>query len=105
MRTFAFTEKLIDIDDDAGSLTPEPGVMTVITENGVPVMVNFLCPCGCGMECPTHVVEPGKPRPPRRWVYSPGPTLSPSIRWVGNTCHAHFKITDGKVDFSEDSGR
>lgn len=86
--------------------TPPPGVMFVFYKDGVPVMVDFLCPCGCGSTCPTHLVPPGEDKKPndRRWNFSAGPTLSPSIRYVGG-CKAHFNITNGKTVFHSDSGR
>jgi hypothetical protein len=77
---------------------PKPGVMQVFVENGVPTMVDFLCPCGCGNTCPTHLSPPGK-KTEHHWLYAQGPngpTLSPSIRWTGG-CMAHFNIDDGKV--------
>jgi hypothetical protein len=87
--------------DDPGQ--PAPGVMQVFYENGDPVMVDFLCPCGCGNRAPTHLVPPGQTKKPndRHWNYSSGPngpTLDPSIRWTGG-CLAHFTITDGQVKF------
>lgn len=77
---------------------PLPGVMQVFYENDSPVMVDFLCPCGCGNTCPTHLVPAGQAKQAndRHWNYSPGPTLSPSIRWVSG-CMSHFTITGGKV--------
>jgi len=80
---------------------PKPGEMQVFCEGDAPVMVDFLCPCGCGNTCPTHLVPPGAEKKPadRRWNFSRGPngpTLSPSIRWLSE-CKSHFTITDGKV--------
>lgn len=80
---------------------PPLGVMFVFCDNGVPKMVNFLCPCGCGNLCPTHLATPDRPKQPndRRWNFSRGPngpTLDPSIRWTSG-CRSHFTITDGKV--------
>lgn len=90
---------------------PKPGVMQVFIEDGVPSMVDFLCPCGCGRTCPTHLMTPerGKKANKRHfWRFSSDPkkgiTLSPSIRWTAH-CFAHFNITDGKVIFAGDSGR
>lgn len=79
---------------------PAPGIMQIFYENGVPTMVDFRCPCGCGRTCPTHLGLGS----PRHWTYSPGPTLSPSIRFTGG-CKAHFTITGGKVTMHGDSGR
>src|SRR5260221_6764650 len=78
---------------------PLPGIMQVFCNgDGVPLMVDFLCPCGCGNTCPTHLVPPGqeKKQGDRRWNFSPGLTLSPSIRWLSG-CKSHFTITNGKV--------
>ena len=88
---------------------PEPGIIQVFMEDGVPSMVDFLCPCGCGNTCPTHLTSPGeeKKQNDRRWQFSEGPngvTLSPSIRWL-NGCKAHFHITDGQTKFAGDSGK
>jgi hypothetical protein len=84
-------------------LIPEPGIMWILIENGQPVAVDFLCPCGCGRSCYTTLGL----NHPRKWVYSSGPngpTLSPSIRWLSG-CKSHFTITDGKVTMHEDSGK
>lgn len=85
---------------------PAPGVMQVYYEDGIPSMVDFLCPCGCGSTCPIHLQHPnysgtgGCPR----WAYSAGPTLTPSIRFLSG-CKAHFNITNGKVLIHADSGK
>lgn len=84
-------------------LAPPPGVMWVFMENGVPVSVDFRCPCGCGSSCYTVL----RGNHPQRWDYSlgpNGPTLTPSIRYLGG-CKAHFNITDGKVIMHGDSGK
>lgn len=89
---------------------PAPGVMQVYKdENGIPLMVDFLCPCGCGNTCPTHLVTPGqvKQANDRHWNYSLdslGPSLSPSIRYLSG-CKSHFNIVDGKVYMHTDSGK
>jgi hypothetical protein len=91
---------------------PKPGEMQVYCENGVPKMVDFLCPCSCGHTCPTHLLEPGEkhddnPWTRECWSFERGPngvTLTPSIRWL-NGCMAHFNITDGKVIMHPDSGK
>jgi hypothetical protein len=83
---------------------PPPGVMWVFMEGDTPVAVNFLCPCGCGAECYTPLEGPR----PHKWAYSKGPnggpTLSPSIRYLGG-CKAHFNIEDGKSIIHGDSGK
>lgn len=82
---------------------PEPGIMQVFYEDGKPVMVDFRCPCGCGSTCPTHLGLPT----PRHWEFlrgANGPTLTPSIRFLGG-CKAHFTITDGEVTMHGDSGK
>lgn len=87
--------------------TPEPGVMAVVCEGGVPVMVDFLCPCGCGRTCPTHLVPPGEPHKGRRWAFRREPngvTLVPSIRYLSG-CKWHFNITNGAVIVHGDSGK
>lgn len=84
---------------------PRPGEMRVFYENDKPVFVEFLCPCGCGAACPMRVVAQGGKRVHDRvWEFSPGPTLDPSVRWVGG-CRAHFNITAGRVVWHGDSGR
>lgn len=82
---------------------PEPGVMWVFVEEGEPVAVDFLCPCGCGSSCYT----PLRLNHPHHWNYAKGtngPTLAPSIRYTGG-CKAHFNITDGKTIIHGDSGK
>ena len=83
---------------------PAPGVMQVYYEGGVPVMVDFLCPCGCGNTVPTHLVPPGEPHKDRRWAFGPGPTITPSIRFLSG-CKAHFNVTGGAVVIHADSGK
>ena len=88
---------------------PPPGVMYVFYEEDKPVSVSFLCPCGCGSECYTPLLQ-GNDDPKwvnRRWGYKKGPngpTLTPSIRFTGG-CKAHFNITDGKTIVHSDSGK
>lgn len=92
---------------EAPSTAPEPGVMWVLTEDdGSVSAVNFRCPCGCGSECYTPVTDAtkGQPKTERHWLYSEGPTLSPSIRYMGG-CKAHFNITNGKSIMHGDSGK
>jgi hypothetical protein len=86
---------------------PGPGVMQVYYLDGRPEMVDFLCPCGCGFTCPTHLVKPGEKHHDHRWEYyedERGPTLVPSIKWTGG-CKAHFTITHGVVALAGDSGK
>lgn len=83
----------------AGDL--EPGVMRVLYIGGVPEMCKYLCPCGCGMPCPTYFENEHRKRTQERhlWNFSRGangPTLSPSVRHTGG-CKSHYNITDGKV--------
>jgi hypothetical protein len=105
MSILEYTEERHDWGE-SGEGKPPPGVMWVYYCLNEPKMVDFLCPCGCGNTCPTHLTTPDRPKQPndRRWNYSPGPTLSPSIRWTGG-CKAHFTITGGKVTMHEDSGK
>jgi hypothetical protein len=84
--------------------SPLPGEFWTFVIDGKLESVNFLCPCGCGMECYTPVVPKGQPRGQRVWEYEPGPTITPSIRYTGG-CMAHFNITDGKAVMHGDSGR
>lgn len=89
---------------------PLPGILWVLYVNGVPVMSEHVCPCGCGAKIPTFLQSEPK------WKFSPkdglwsfnkgpnGPTLSPSIRILGG-CKSHYNITDGKVIMHGDSGR
>jgi Family of unknown function (DUF6527) len=79
--------------------SPSPGVMYVFMLDGEPYSCDFLCPCGCGSSCYT-VFKGSHPR----CCYSPGPTLTPSIRYLDG-CKAHFNITDGKVIMHGDSGK
>jgi Family of unknown function (DUF6527) len=81
---------------EADCPNPVPGVMQVFYEDGIPVMVDFLCPCGCGSTCPTHLVPPVEKHKGRRWEFYPGPKLVPSVRFTGG-CKAHFNIEDGGV--------
>lgn len=89
---------------------PKPGEMQVFCdERDVPLMVDFLCPCGCGRACATHLLEPGQVKKPNdhHWEFERGPngvTLRPSIRWRGG-CKAHFFITDGEAKMCADSGK
>src|SRR4051812_43616559 len=84
---------------------PPPGVIQIFLKEGLPYMVDFLCPCGCGARCPTHLLQPGEAADGSDWAkhcwgFSRGPgggvTLSPSIRYRSG-CKAHFNITDGEV--------
>lgn len=90
---------------------PMPGEMHVLEKDGIPEMVNFLCPCGCGRECPTHVVTMQEKQQQRGawtascWGFDPATiTIFPSIRYLGG-CKTHFNITNGKVVMHADSGR
>lgn len=99
-------QKLIERDEVWGTNWPEakPGEMVVIRRDGVPVMVEFVCPCGCEQTIPTPLSYPGSKGGPPRWNYIPGKvTIEPSIRWISG-CKAHFNITDGKAVFHADSG-
>jgi hypothetical protein len=103
-----YVEKKVQFGgEDIGK--PEPGVMLVFEENGIPLMVDFLCPCGCGNTTPTPLVAPGQVKQPndRHWNLSRGPngpTLTPSIRWLSG-CKAHFHITNGEAVMCADSGK
>lgn len=86
----------------------EPGIIQVYMKDGVPKMVDFYCPCGCGRRCPTQLVEPGHEKQPNdhHWNFSRGPngiTLSPSIRYLSG-CKTHFNLTDGEAVVHADSG-
>jgi hypothetical protein len=86
-----------------------PGVMMVLYVNGVAEMVEYLCPCGCGMPCPTFMPNDHRHRSADRhlWEFSRGPngpTLTPSVRHTGG-CKSHYNITDGKTVWHEDSGK
>lgn len=90
-----YTEVRHDYDGpDPGQ--PPPGIMFVYIDNGVPKMVELMCPCGCGRLTPIHLVHSGKKRTDHDWEYSPGPTLSPSIN-LSSGCKSHFQIEKGKV--------
>lgn len=87
----------------------EPGIIRVLYVNGVPGMCEFLCPCGCESPCLALFPTAEQQRTPHRplWNFakgSHGPTISPSIRYLGG-CKAHFNITDGKVVMHGDSGK
>lgn len=90
---------------DSGA-KPKPGEWWTFVADGKVVAVSFLCPCGCGSECYTPVTDAtaGQPKTARHWLYSAGPTLSPSIRYTGG-CKAHFNIENGKTIFHADSGK
>ncbi len=94
---------------------PKPGEIQVFcNDKNVPQMINFLCPCGCGHFCPTHVItiaEKSNPPPNQSefdkhcWGFDPVMiTLIPSVRWTGG-CKHHFNITNGKVEHHQDSGK
>ncbi len=88
---------------------PTPGIMFVFYENDKPTMLDFLCPCGCGNTCPTHVVTMSEKayqsNKNRRWGFDPDTlTVHPSIRFLSG-CKAHFNITNGKVIMHADSGK
>lgn len=98
---------------DRGDEKPLPGEMFVYYDaQGVPQMVDFLCPCGCGNTCPTHVIslEEKKNDPKGVWKNAcwgfdvKSLTLYPSIKWTGG-CKAHFNIEQGKAIFHADSGK
>jgi len=80
--------------------------MRVLFSGGVAVMCEYLCPCGCGARCPTFFQTEARKRTPERhlWDYSPGPTLTPSVRHTGG-CKSHYNITNGKVVMHADSGK
>ena len=113
-KTERYVEKKFDADKDgcwppeaAGVL--EPGVMRVLFVNGVPEMCEYICPCGCGMPCPTYFQTEKRRRTAERhlWDYSSGPngpTLHPSVRHTGG-CKWHYNIDDGKVTVHADSGK
>jgi hypothetical protein len=100
-----YEERSFAADDD-GRWPPEreplaPGIMRVLYVNGMPEMCDYLCPCGCGMPCPTYFENDHRKRTPERhlWDFSKGPngpTLSPSVLHTGG-CKSHYNITDGKV--------
>jgi hypothetical protein len=88
---------------------PAPGEIWTMMKDDIVEAVNFRCPCGCGAECYTPVADStkGLPKTEHEWLYSKGPngpTLSPSIRYLGG-CKAHFNITDGKAVMHWDSGK
>ena len=84
----------------------QPGIMNVLYVNGVPEMCEYLCPCGCGMPHPMFFQTGSRKRSPdlHLWDYSPGPTLTPSVRCLGG-CKSHYNITGGKVLIHADSGQ
>lgn len=84
---------------------PTPGVMRVFYEDNAPTMLDFLCPCGCGRTCPTHLVPSGEPHKDRRWAFdAKTTTITPSIRFLSG-CKHHFNITNGEVIVHGDSGK
>lgn len=87
----------------------EPGVMQVLYDNGVPVMCDYVCPCGRDAPCPIFFPTEKRKRVPQRplWDFKRGPngpTLTPSVRHTGG-CKRHYNITDGKVIMHGDSGK
>lgn len=96
---------------ERGEETPLAGEMLVYYQGETPQMVDFLCPCGCGRSCPTHVIplEEKQKDPQGIWKNScwgfdaKTLTLFPSIKWTSG-CKAHFNIEQGKAIFHSDSG-
>lgn len=78
----------------------------LVDGDGFVEAVTFQCPCGCGRECYTPVTDAtrGQLKTERHWLYSAGPTLTPSIRYIGGR-RAHFNITDGRAVIHGDSGQ
>lgn len=86
--------------------SPKAGEMQVLKDDsGVVRMVNFRCPCGCGRECPTHVVTMAEKADPAKkdvfkdscWGFDEATlTISPSIRYL-SACMSHFNVEGGKV--------
>ena len=85
---------------------PPIGEFWVIEEDGKVTAVTFLCPCGCGHETYTPVTDAtkGEAKTERHWLYSAGPTLTPSIGFTSG-CKAHFNITNGEAVMHGDSGK
>lgn len=98
-----YVEQKIDFGK-APQTGPKPGEFWTFVEDGKVMAVNFICPCGCGHECYTPVTLENEPKQDRHWVYSAGPTLTPSIRYLSG-CKAHFNITNGKPVMHADSGK
>lgn len=78
---------------------------------GEPYLVNFICPCGCSRECPIPAVtSEAKQANPSRSAWGVRieddntVTIHPSVRWTSG-CKAHFTITNGRVQWHDDSGR
>lgn len=83
---------------------PQEGELLVFVEKGeygnTIHAVDFLCPCGCGLNLYTPVVQVGEtPRHNKCWTYSESQdkiTLEPSIQVMGG-CNSHFFIRDNEV--------
>ena len=98
--------------DGCWPVTPipiEPGVMNVLYKDNIPIMCEYLCPCGCGMPHPMYFETSTLKRSPNRhlWNYSlgpNGPTLTPSVRCLSG-CKSHYNITNGEVIMHGDSGK
>lgn len=101
-----YTETRIPFGNIPVDARVNPGEFWTMVDAGKVVAVTFLCPCGCGSECYTPVTDAtaGGVKSERHWLYSAGPTLSPSIRYTGG-CKAHFNIENGKTVFHGDSGQ
>lgn len=99
-----YTTRRAEFGDDYPD--PTDNEMVVVYENGVPYMIDFLCPCGCGSKCPIHLVPPGEQHKERRWEFDAATLkLTPSVRFLSG-CKAHFNIEDGGVvKMHDDSGK
>jgi hypothetical protein len=68
----------------------------VVSSQGEPCGIEFICPCGCGHECYVNIT-PGHPSPSWKWNGDKDkPTLKPSIFNTGLPCRWHGYLTDGE---------
>ncbi|AKU43413.1 hypothetical protein CPT_Sansa9 [Caulobacter phage Sansa] len=97
--------RVSDLDE-----TSRPGEFMWLSQSGHPeagwVMLNFMCPCGCGREGGVTIDTPftSKQGETPRWWWDGNeerPTLKPSIDWRlpdgqgGTVSHWHGYLTEG----------
>lgn len=80
----------------------QEGTIYVSQEEGIDKCVNFICPCGCGLQTyfpfgeSNHEGGSGEPRSMQWHVKGEILSISPSIEVVGG-CKSHYHIKYNKV--------
>lgn len=72
------------------------GTASIVTYEDGNHILNFVCPCGCGMACQLAIYIEGQS--PHGWKWNGDrqrPTLTPSIAQAGGTCRWHGFLTEG----------